>query len=100
MSDLRHSCLRLEIIETTRKFSNVVDYHHPKLSFNRTVNASCLLLDSIIGQPIRRACIIGWYGSCVYAVVAHLAEVTVVFSEKVWQMASLFLNLSHDVIDW
>ena len=38
------------LIKTITKFSNVIGYHQPDLSTNRTVCTSCLLLDSILGH--------------------------------------------------
>ena len=38
------------LIKTIKKFFNMIAYHQPDLSTNSTVYASCLLLDSVIGQ--------------------------------------------------
>ena len=47
---------------------------------NRTVYASCLQLDSVIGQLkgqfIRHACVSGRNASCARANVSHFAELT------------------------
>ena len=37
-------------MKTITKFSNVIGYHQPDLSTNRTVYVSYLYLDSVIGQ--------------------------------------------------
>ena len=49
------------------------DYHQPDLSVNRSVYASCLSLDSVIGQLkgqlTRRACVSGQNALCACAVL-------------------------------
>ena len=39
---IHHSYYVLTIIKTIKKFTNVIAYHQPDLSTNRTVRASCL----------------------------------------------------------
>ena len=61
----------------------MIGYHQPYLSSNRTVYASRLQLDSVIGQLkgqlTRHACVRRQNASCVCAVVSHFAELTVFF---------------------
>ena len=68
------------IIKTITTFSNVIDYHQPDLSTNRTVYmyASCSWLVSVIGHLILHACVSGQNASCARAGVVHFAELTVV----------------------
>ena len=50
---------------------------------NKTVYASCLLLDSVIGQLkgqfTRHACVSGQNALCARAIVSHFAELTDIF---------------------
>ena len=41
------------IIKSIAKFFNMIGYHQPDLSTERTVYTSCLKLDSVIGQLVR-----------------------------------------------
>ena len=43
-------CLFIYIIKTITKYLDVNGHHQPDLKTNRTVYASCLKLDSVIGQ--------------------------------------------------
>ena len=69
-------------LKTITKFSNVIVYHQPDLSTDRTVYASCLQLDSEIGQlkghVTLHACVSGQNTSCARAVVSHFSKLTVV----------------------
>ena len=81
------SCVsNLEPIKTITKFTNVIGYHQPDLSTNRTVYASCLLLDSGKGQFKEQltlhACVSGQNASCARAAISHFAELTVFFLRK------------------
>ena len=55
-------------LKTIKKFSKVIVYHQPDLSTDRTVYASCLQLDSEIGQlkghVTLHACVSGQNTSC------------------------------------
>ena len=55
---------------------------------NRTVYASCLQLDSVIGQLkgqfTRHACVSGQNASCARANVSHFAELTDFFFMKTY----------------
>ena len=70
-------------IKTITKFLNMISYHQRDLSTNRTVCASRLYLDSVIGQLkgqlTGHACVSGQNASCARAVVLHFAEFTAGF---------------------
>ena len=56
------------------------DYHQPDMSVNRSVYASCLSLDSVIGQLkgqlTRRACVSGQNALCACAVlIFHICRI-------------------------
>ena len=61
-------------------FLNVIGYHPPNLSTNRTMYMSCLLLDGITGQLkgqlTHHACVSGQNASCEDTVVSHFAKLT------------------------
>lgn len=67
------------LIKTITTLSNVIGYHQPDLNSNRIVYASCLLLDSIVGQLARHACGIGQYLSCCCVLVGFNIVLIVAF---------------------
>ena len=92
-----HSVLLPLFIKTITKFSNVISYHQRDLSTNRTVCASCLYLDNVIGQLTSHACVSGQNASCARVVVSHFAELihcNFFFYENVSPMSSLSQILS------
>lgn len=60
----------------------MIGHHQPDLKTNRTAYASCLKLDSVIGQSkgqlALHACVKGQNPSCVCAVDFHFTALTVV----------------------
>lgn len=86
------------LIKTITTLSNVIGYHQPDLNSNRIVYASCLLLDSIVGQLARHACGIGQYLSCCCVLVGFNIVVLIVaffFYEHVQPTARLFFQFCH-----
>ena len=87
-------------IKTITKFLNVISYHQRDLSTNKTVCASRLYLDSVIGQLkgqlTGHACVSGQNASCARAVVSHFAEFTAgflfVFFKKTYNQCPFFLK--------
>ena len=83
-------------------------YHQPDLNTNRTVYASCLLLDSIVGQLARHACGIGQYLSCCCVLVGFNIVVLIVaffFMNSYNQRLGCFfnsvivlINLQQDIV--
>ena len=66
------------LIKTITKFLNVIGYYQPDFSTNRSVYASCLYLDSVIGQLTCHACVSRQNASCVSTVVWHFIELIIV----------------------
>ena len=92
-------------IKTITKFLNMISYHQRDLSTNRTVCASRLYLDSVIGQLKGHACVSGQNASCARAVVSHFAEFTagflfVFFLRKRITNALSFSNFVVVLIYW
>ena len=69
-----------DVIKTITKFSNINGSHQPDFSTNRTVYASYLKLEGIIGQFkrqfTRHTCVSGQNASYACAIVSHFAELT------------------------
>ena len=70
-------------VKTSTKFFNVIGYHQPDFSINRTVYASSLYLESAIGQLKRQLTrhnyVSGQNALWARAVVLHFDELTNVF---------------------
>ena len=73
--------------------------------YNKTVYASCLQLDSVIGQLkgqfTRHVCVSGQNASCARANVSHFAELTDIFFMKTYSRCLVsFSNFVIVLINW
>ena len=96
------------LIETVTKFQNAIGYHQPAdlRKYNKTVYASYLFLDSVIGQLkgklTHHACMRGQNASCERAVVSHSPSklLFLVFLKTYNQCLVFFPNFVIVLINW
>ena len=95
------------LIKTITTLSNVIGYQQPDLNSNRRVYASCLLLDSIVGQLARHACGIGQYPSCCCVLVGFNIVVLIVaffmntYNQRLgcfFNSVIVLINLQQDIV--
>ena len=94
-----------DVIKTITKFSNIIGSHQPDFSTNRTVYASYLKLEGIIGQLkrqfTRHTCVSGQNASYACAIVSHFAELMLLLLLLFFLMKTYnrcLVSFSHSVI--
>ena len=95
-----------DVIKTITKFSNINGSHQPDFRTNRTVYASYLKLEDIIGQFkrqfTRHTCVSGQNASYACAIVSHFAELTLLLLLLFFFLMKTYnrcvVSFSHSVI--